>query len=139
MVTAGTEEAHVVLKNAWMMLRCVCGVWRRLAVGISTDGAMPKGFAGWVQSGGGALGLTMQRGVVQSGGGALCFGAWWQLLEGGAVVMRGAGLGLLCACCSSARRHATRSCMRVHQVYRSGCVERSKQYMRRSSSLAGAS
>ena len=111
-----------------------------------------------VRSGGGAFGLAMQRGVIQSGGGALCFGVWWQLVEGGAapvpdawgqfgcapagdcqgghgwlggkmmgVVMRGAGLGLLCACCSSARRHATRSCMRVHQVYRSGCVERSKQ------------
>ena len=38
-----------------------------------------------VQSGGGALGLAVQRGVVQSGGGALCFGAWWQLLEGGAA------------------------------------------------------
>ena len=100
-----------------------------------------------VQSGGGALGLAVQRGVMQSGGGALCFGVWWQLVEGGAVpepgawgqfgcatagdcqgghgwlggkmmgvVLRGADLGLLCACCSSARRHATRWCMRVHHM-----------------------
>ena len=48
MVTAGTEGAHVVLMSEWMMLRCICGVWRRLAVGISIDGAMPRGFAGWV-------------------------------------------------------------------------------------------
>ena len=45
MVAAGTEEAHVVLKSAWMMLRCVCGVWRRLAVGFSVDGAVAGGFA----------------------------------------------------------------------------------------------
>ena len=42
-------------------------------------------FGTVVQSGGGALGLAVQRGVVQSGGGALCFGAWWQLLEGDAA------------------------------------------------------
>ena len=85
MVTAGTEGAHVVLRNGWMMLRCVRGGWRKLPVGISVGGAMPGGggcrlgivlFLGTVvQSGSGALGLAMARGVVQSGGGALCFGA----------------------------------------------------------------
>ena len=32
------------------------------------------------------------------------------------VVLRGAGLGLLCACCRSARRQGTRWCMRVHHM-----------------------
>ena len=48
MVTAVAGEAHVVLRSEWMMLRCIRGVWRRLAVGFSIDGAMPMGFAGWV-------------------------------------------------------------------------------------------
>ena len=43
MVTAGTEGAHVVLRNGWMMLRCIRGGWRKLAVGISVGGAMPGG------------------------------------------------------------------------------------------------
>ena len=34
MVTSGAEEAHVVLRSEWMMLRCICGVWHRLAVGF---------------------------------------------------------------------------------------------------------
>ena len=45
-------------------------------------------FLGTVmQSGSGALGLAMARGIVQSGGGALCFGAWWLLLVGGSALV----------------------------------------------------
>ena len=92
-----------------------------------------------IQSGGGAFGLA---GITKDGfgvwlqvvgdGAAPVPGAWALFgcatagdCQGGhgwlggkmmGVVLRGADLGLLCACCSSARRHATRWCMRVHHM-----------------------
>ena len=89
-----------------------------------------------IQSGGGAFGLA---GITKDGfdvwlqlvedGAAPVPGAWAFFgcatagdCQGGhgwlggkmmGVVLRGASLGLLCACCSPARRHATRWCMRV--------------------------
>ena len=43
-------------------------------------------------------------------------GCGWLVGKMMGVGLRGAGLGLLCACSSSARRHATKCCMRVHHM-----------------------
>ena len=92
--TAGAEEAHVVLRSAWMMLRCIRGDWRRLAVGISIGGAMPRGFAGWVSYG--FWGRRCSLAVVPWAW--LCNAVWYSPALGPCVLARG-------GCCLRAVMH----------------------------------